>query len=391
MKSITLLILVCLVLFGCATTSLPPVSKEFRFEGDERRLWLRSEEEQSVLNRSGIIYRDEELEAYLNTIARKLQPEQTSAHIPIKIMVIKNHLLNAFAYPNGVIYLHTGIIARMENEAQLATLLAHEMTHVTHRHLLRRFRDIKNKTAFLVTLQVTTGGLAGIGELAILIGAIGTLSSVSGYSKELETEADTEGFQLMIRSGYAPEEAPKLFTHLKKEVEEDKRKEPFFFGTHPRLQERIENYETALKTINKQQKEGNKNTDVFFQKTCRVMIDNASLDLKAGRFKIAQQAVENYIAIKQNDAKAYYLLGEIYRQKGGREDFEKPKEYYQRAVSLDPSYPDPYKGLGLIYLRQGEKTLAKNSFETYLLLSPQASDRGHIENYITRCNEGGDK
>jgi peptidoglycan/xylan/chitin deacetylase (PgdA/CDA1 family) len=55
-----------------------------------------------------------------------------------------------FAFPNGVIYIHTGILARMDNEAQLATLLAHEMTHATHRHLVKQFRDIKIKQLFLL-------------------------------------------------------------------------------------------------------------------------------------------------------------------------------------------------------------------------------------------------
>ena len=155
---------------GCATTSLPPVTKDFRLEDDERRLWLRSEEEQKVIYRSGVIYRDEELEAYLNEIAEKLQPAEVFTHIPFKVIVIKNHLLNAFIYPNGVLYVHSGILARMDNEAQLATLLAHEMTHATHRHLIEQFRDIKNKTAFLATIQVTTAGLGVYGSLATLLG-----------------------------------------------------------------------------------------------------------------------------------------------------------------------------------------------------------------------------
>lgn len=250
MKKIILAVLSCFVFAGCATTSLPPVTEQtLILEEDEKRLWLRSEEEQRVLNRSGLIYKDEELEAYLNEISKKLQPPEVFKHIPFKIMVIKNHLLNAFAFPNGVIYVHTGILARMENEAQLATLLAHEMTHSTHRHTVRRFRDIKNKTAFLATVQVTLGGLGGgIGNLATLLGTVGTLAAVTGYSRELEAEADMEGLKLMVKAGYDPREAPKLFIHLKKELEEEKIKEPFFFGTHPRLQERIENYESLLVT-----------------------------------------------------------------------------------------------------------------------------------------------
>jgi predicted Zn-dependent protease len=381
----------CVILAGCATTSLPPITQDFRPEDDEKRLWLRSEEEQKVINRSGVIYRDEDLEAYLNEIAKKLQPAEVFTHIPFKVIVIKNHLLNAFIYPNGVLYVHTGILAKMDNEAQLATLLAHEMTHATHRHLIKRFRDIKNKTAFLSTVSVTLGGVGGgIGDLSILIGALGTLASVAGYSRELETEADMEGIKLIAKAGYDPEEAPKLFIHLKKEIEEEKKKEPFFFGTHPRLQERVENYENFLKVQYKDKRGGVKNSEIFTGKIRRVILDNASLDLKAGRYKIAERGVEKYLTIRPNDPKAYCLLGEIYRQKAEKGDLERAKEHYQKAISIDPSYPDAHKGMGFIYFKHGEKGLAKKSLENYLSLSPQGMDRAYIEDYIKQC-QGGEK
>jgi predicted Zn-dependent protease len=382
-------LLSCLLFVGCATTSLPPVTHEFKFQEDERRLWLRSEEEQNVINRSGVIYRDEELEAYLNEIARKLQPAEVFTHIPFKVIVIKNYLLNAFIYPNGVLYVHTGILAKMDNEAQLATLLAHEMTHATHRHLVKRFRDIKNKTAFLSSISVTVGSVgAGIGNLATLIGALGTLGSVTGYSRELETEADMEGIKLMIKAGYDPEEAPKLFTHLKKEIEEEKEKEPFFFGTHPRLQERVENYENFLKVQDKDKRGGIQNSEIFLEKMHKVILINSLLDLKAGRYKIAERGVEKYLAVKPDDPKAYCFLGEIFRQKAERGDLEEAKKHYQKAILIDPSYPDSYKGMGFIHYKQGEKELAEKSLKQYLSLSPQATDRPYIEEYLKQCHGG---
>ena len=225
-------------------------SEDFtRFEDDEKRLWVRSKEEQEVLDESGFIYEDAELEAYLNDVAKKIEPPDVYEAIPFQVKVIKNPHLNAFAYPNGVIYIHTGILARMENEAQLATLLAHEMTHSTHRHAVSGFRDLKNKAAVFATLQVATAGFGGYADLANLLGYLGTMASITGYSRELESEADSVGFSLMTNAGYDPEESPKLFVHIKKELEEEKIREPFFFGTHPRIRERIESYEKLLNKI----------------------------------------------------------------------------------------------------------------------------------------------
>ncbi len=376
---------------GCATTSLPPVTKDLKLEEDEMRLWNRAKEEEKIIDRSGMIYKDEELEAYLNEIPRKLLPPEIFAYVPFKVSIIKNHLLNAFAFPNGVIYIHTGILARVDNEAQLATLLAHEITHATHRHLVKQFRDIKNKTAFLATIEVTTAGLGGVGSLATLLGAIGTVAAVTGYSREHETEADREGFKLMLNAGYDPNEAPKLFLHLKKEVEEEKGKEPFFFGTHPRLKERIENYETLLKAQSQGQGVNIQNTEIFLKKTVKVILDNARDDLKAGRFKMAERGVEKYLKIKMESAEAYCLLGDIFRQKGEKGDIEKAGEHYQKAISINPSYPDSYKGIGLIHYKQGEKALAQKALELYLSHSPKALDRAYIEEYIRQCKEGGKK
>ncbi|OGP71745.1 MAG: hypothetical protein A2W09_05080 [Deltaproteobacteria bacterium RBG_16_50_11] len=114
MRYTVLAFISCLIL-GCATTRLPPVSQNFRLEDDERRLWLRSEEEEKALGRSGMVYRDEELDLYLNEVAKRLVPPEIFGSIPFKIVVIKSPLLNAFTYPNGVIYAHTGLLARMDN------------------------------------------------------------------------------------------------------------------------------------------------------------------------------------------------------------------------------------------------------------------------------------
>jgi len=188
---------------GCASTNLNPITNgKLQLETDETGIWHQVEEEQKALNRSGVLYADKELEEYLNETDRKLYSESVLAQIPFSIHVIKNRQFNAFAYPNGHVYVHTGILACMENEAQLATLLAHEMTHVTHRHTVKGFRNLKNKTALLATLQVTLGGLGGgVGDLASLLGTFGTLAAVSGYSRELETEADMEGFKLIKEAG----------------------------------------------------------------------------------------------------------------------------------------------------------------------------------------------
>jgi predicted Zn-dependent protease len=388
MRSV-LLFLVLSVTSACCTTattpSLPAVTNGV--EEDEERLWRRSASEQEILNRSRWVYSDDELNDYLEQIAKKLQPPEIWAQIPFKVKVIKNPHLNAFAFPNGALYIHTGILARMDNEAQLAALLGHEMTHCTHRHALRTFRYVKNKTLFLTGVQGSVAESAELGNLGGVLGNLGSRISKSGYSQKLETEADLVGLRLMVNAGYDPREALKLFDHLKRELEEENLSEPFFFGSHPRLRKRIDNCVDFLKDNYVESQHGTKNTEVFLKNTHKVILQNAWLDLKAGRFRSARRGAEKYLKFKPNEARPYYLLGEIFRQRGEEDDMKRAKASYEKALTLNPSYPDIHKSIGLIYYKEGKKTLAKRSFEACLSLAPHRQDEAYILAYLRRCIE----
>ena len=373
----------------CSTTPPPSLEGELNVAEDERRLWQRAAQEQALLEGSGIIYREPALEAYLHQIAEKLQPLEVREKYNFRIRLLRDPYLNAFAFPNGVIYLHTGILSRLDNEAQLAALLAHEMTHCTHRHALRAFKGLKNENNLVLSLKQTVARIASTGDLLNLFGNTASMAAINGYAQYFETEADLVGLQLMARAGYDPGEALRLFEHLKQELETENLEEPFFFATHPQLQKRIENCKGFLAKLKQPAAQGIRNKEVFLDKTYQVILYNASLDLKAGRFRAALRGAEKYLTIRNDDSKAYFLVGEILRQRGEAEDEFRAKVFYEKAITLDPSYPDPYKGIGLIYFKEGDWTLAKRSFESSLALSPHMRDRAYIQGYLLECDKRG--
>ena len=377
------------MILSCATTNISPIGEQesFKLQQDERRIWNRSIEEQSRLNNSNLIYEGIALTDYVNEVAEKLIPDTFKDNqVRIKVIIIKNPLLNAFAYPNGVIYVHTGILAKMENEAQLATLLAHEMTHVTHRHSVQQFRNIKNSTTLLATVQMATIPFGVYGDLATLLGSVGVMASVTGYSREMEAEADEVGLDLMSGAGYDPQEAPKLFAHLKSDLEENDVKEPFFFGSHPRLQDRINSYESLLKS-DYSQKTGINGDERFNRLISSLLLDNAMMHADRGRYKSAQGGVEKYLKMNPSSASGHFCLGEIYRQRGEAGDRAKAEKEYRSALACDPGYPFAHKGLGIIYYKQGMKKEAVRELEKYLQLLPEASDRAYIEQYIKKLKK----
>lgn len=363
-KRLLFVVSVLMGMMACATTQLPSVGEmdALQLEEDEKRIWNRVGEVQRRLNNSSYIYQDPVLSAYVNEVAQNLIPENIKGKgLSFQVKIIRNPLLNAFAFPNGVIYVHTGLISKMENEAQLAALLGHEMIHVTHRHTVQDRRNFKNTTAVLATLQMASFPF-GAYELVSVLGEQGAKAAVTGYSRELETEADNVGLPLMINAGYDPKEAPKLFMHLKREVEEQDKKEPFFFGTHPRLQERIDNYNRFIKT-KYPNTTGIKNTERFMDIISPLILDNAKMDLSMGRFSSAKDGIGRFLEIDPQNSRAHFYLGELYRQRSDEADREKALNEYSLSIQYDPSNPAPHKGIGLIYYKLERYQEARAEFE----------------------------
>ncbi len=391
MKTIAIILTVCCLAAACA--SPPPISVDEALTAgnDEKILWRRAREEQKVIDNSGWLYRNAELEIYLNQVAAKLQAFTDYPDISFEIKIINDPNLNAFAFPNGVIYVHTGVLARMENEAQLAALLAHEMTHCTHRHSLRVLKTLKDRPRYMAALQHSVEKIAMAQDLARLLGVNGSMAAVTGYTRELEAEADSVGLDLMAKAGYDPRQALNLFEHLRQEIQIEGIKEPFFFGTHPSVQQRIENADRWLATGYTAPNGGLVNSEIFQFKLDKLVLDNAQLDLRVGRFFIARRSVRQFLHRNPKDAGAYYLLGEIFRQHGRLEDMPRAIKQYEKAIALDPSFPAPHKAMGLMHYKEGKQRLAQKFFETCLLLAPEASDKAYIQGYLQKCMTNGEE
>jgi len=152
----------------------------------------------------------------------------------------------AFALPNGSIYVNTGLVASMEDEAGLAVVLAHEITHVEKRHSYRQNRSIRKK-AVVMDIISAASSVAGYFPTGAAFGcsvAFGStlsqvlvVASVYGYSRELESEADLEGYGRLTRAGYSGEAMARALALLDERLEFEPL-EPFW-RTHPKITARI--------------------------------------------------------------------------------------------------------------------------------------------------------
>jgi len=370
---------------ACASVSPWGTADQFDLAEDERRIWTRSIEEAKRLDESGQLYRSSETVEYVNGVALKLVPQtlRGNGQFDIRVRIIKNPLLNAFALSHGAIYIHTGMLAKLENEAQLATILAHELAHITHRHPVQHFRTIQNVSTAMALLKIAALPAGPYGSLIGLLGAMGATAAVSGYSRSMESEADANGLRLTIQAGYDPSQSPKVFEHIQKELEERKIDEPFFFGSHPRLQERKENYAHLL-AEEYGDKTGKKGDEEFAESIYPLLLDNAQMDMSLGRSSWAEETIRRAMNIRPADPSGHYHLGEMFRRRGQEKDLEQGERSYRSALECDEEFAPAYRGLGMIYLKQGKKEEAQGAFARYLVLSPQAEDRAYIEQYLPK-------
>lgn len=363
---------------ACAAVGAEPFSSGAAAkpaDEQEQRTWSQAEELQEILKNGDVIYQDPALTAYVQSVMERLYPDFKGV---IQVTLLKSPHLNAFAVPDGGIYVNVGLLARFENEAQLATVLAHEGTHFTNRHGYLSAKSQKNNAAF-----ATFGSLLGVPLLPELI----AVSSMFGYSRELETEADEVGYRRLLQAGYDVREAPKVFEHLMREVKTEDIQEPFFFSTHPKLKDRLDNM-TRLSSRAAGGGDGTQR-DAYSRRVQQARIDTLESMLSMGRAKQALIVLENEAALRELPPHALYWRGEAYRRRGEAGDMQKAEASYRGAIQAAPGFAPSYRALGIILLKDGKKAEAARSFERYLELAPQAADRKYVESYLRMANKPG--
>jgi predicted Zn-dependent protease len=422
-RSLAWLLIVALLGASCATRNVPPIGaggQPFKPEADEVRLWAQAEKEEQALLKKAKAYDDPLLEEYLAKIGDRLLPDEVRAAggPGFKFGVMSDPTLNAFALPNGHVFVHSGLLSRLDNEAQLAMILGHEMTHVTHRHALSFERDAANKQILYTVLAVAASigvavasgsrarsgdyvGAAVLSQTANAILGLGlqlaAIAAINGYGRDLEREADKEGMARLVRAGYDPKEAPKIFKLLQSEGKDRGSLETFFFGSHPKLQERFDTTSDFLKasyTEAAAKPDTIQNTEDFSLRTRTVVRENALLDIRAGRFKLAQDQLERVVAITPKDPIAQLYFGDLYRLQSqrarntaDREDFAgRALERYERSAALDPAFADPFRQLGFLYYQQKDAERAREAFKKYLALKPGAPDAKRIREYLVELD-----
>ncbi len=186
---------------------------------------------------------DPELRNYLQSLGTRLISGGLNSNFPFYFRLVFDPRINAFAMPGGIVAINSGLFLLSESESELASVVAHEISHVSQRHIARRFSrqqklSVLNTIALLGTVLATIyGGEAGQAAGTATLGAF--QDSALAYSRAFEKEADRIGMSLLINANLDPFGMPRFFERLNAHSQINQSRIPEFLRSHPLTTSRI--------------------------------------------------------------------------------------------------------------------------------------------------------
>ncbi|MBZ5541903.1 MAG: M48 family metalloprotease [Acidobacteriia bacterium] len=188
---------------------------------------------------------DPKVDAYLTQLGKRLAAKAPTGGVqyPFEFHCVNNKAINAFALPGGYVFVNRGTIEAADNEAQLAAVMAHELSHVALRHGTSQATKAQAASLPIAILGGILGGSA-MGSLVTQLGAFGAGSVLLKYSRTAETQADVMGTQILYDAGYDPRAMAQFFEKL--EAESKGKNPPEFFSDHPSPEHRVERVDEEI-------------------------------------------------------------------------------------------------------------------------------------------------
>ena len=353
-------------------------------------------------------------------VGATVAPTPTDEYITYRFSVVRSEIPNAFALADGSIYVNTGLLALLENEAQLASVLAHEVMHAEGHHPIVHARQARKKQGGMVALQVLLPY-----EIGSLVN-IALVHAIIGYGRDLEEEADRRAIERILDAGYDPREMPKVFELLDQDPEGTQLPVKATWSSHPLAVQRAKYTREILAAMapriaEAEQRRGGLRVgrEDFDASVAWAARDSVELHIDADRPRMALAYAQNVVERWPDDPDAHYLLGESHRALDAREpvfgesdltkkakrerlrtygrytrderarmrrddptraawleqNWKKAEAAYRDALRLDPTHADSMRGMGALNEDKGELREAGRWYADYLKAAPVAIDR----------------
>ncbi|WP_438768256.1 M48 family metalloprotease [Kushneria sp. TE3] len=191
-------------------------------------------------------WRDPITQSYLESLVARLLPNSQLGDVTPIVTLVSSRTLNAFAVPGGVIGINTGLFAYAPDQDAFASVLAHEMGHLSQHHFAREMArseraQLPTMAAMLASMVVAAGGGGSVGVAAMAGTQAAAMQSQLSYSRRYEQEADRVGLEAMARSNMDPMAMPRMFATMQRLSSMQGNTPPEFLLTHPMTESRLSN------------------------------------------------------------------------------------------------------------------------------------------------------
>jgi hypothetical protein len=371
----------------------------------------------------GQLYNNPMLQRYINAIGQRLVPKDSPNIYSFKLLL--DPIPKVEALSTGTILISTGMVSMLDNEAQLAYVLGHEIAHIEKNHAymivrlsilepaLNAEKDKENKEKRTIVGAVTTLATGGIGGIAgglgggLVGGAVGLTGGIVGgqflfrdhntvteWDDVYENEADEESLHYMLAQGYDVREAPRLYARLQAAAARDPRIGLGFMAKETRMKARTAHIQTILSGDFKSQWEAKLkaggltgSSGEFNLIMAALKRDNGIIAIDYDLFAMARDNLEEAVNLRSNDPRAQLYLGKIISLTARTpEDRQEAEDHFLKAIQYDGvrgAYPDPHLEHALHLIGEnGDKAEINNEIQAYVALY-QREHMGSLPNNMT--------
>ncbi|RZB37008.1 MAG: hypothetical protein SRB2_01512 [Desulfobacteraceae bacterium Eth-SRB2] len=314
---------------------------------------------------------DTSLNNYIDQTGKNLAARTHRPHMPYSFRGVNATYVNAYAFPGGSIAATRGILLALENEAQLAALLGHELGHVNRRHTAEQMSKSVLTNVFIGGIATYAGTKSsGLGNLASQLGMVGAGALLASYSRDNEREADASGLEYMVQAGYNANGFVGLMDMLRRTSKYKPSAIELMFATHPMSDER---YHTAVEAVHTQYR-SSKNFPPYRD---RYMDHTAKLR----KIKLAIEALQKGESLM---AKGKYAEAEIHFSKAlsqtpddyaglvmmstcqlTQKHYAKAESFAEKAKTVYPQEGQAYYLSGFAKIKQKDYDSAYEEFKYY--------------------------
>lgn len=331
---------------------------------------------------------DKGLTRYVSSVGQKLAAVSDRKDLPYEFVVLNNDVPNAWALPGGKIAINRGLLVMLKDEAQLASVLGHEIVHAAARHGATQMTNatllnIGAQTIGLVTQNNQYGSLIGIGT------NIGAGAWQASYGRSQELESDEYGIEYMVRAGYDPYAAVELQEiFLKLSGNRESNFLEAWMASHPPSAQRVaRNKELAAKYGSG----GKRNEQAYARAIAQAKKDQPAYDSNnqavkaAGQkdFATANSLIDKAIRMQPKEAIFQVTKGQIAL---AQNQYSTAESAFKKANSLNPGYYAGYVGAGVAQIQQQNINGAKSSFEKSLKYLPTQTATFYLGEISLRNN-----